>query len=331
MKTTVLCIGDQHVQDSNLIDIDMAFKRIIKIVRKIKPTFIVCMGDMLHNHEKISVTPFNRALYFLDELSKLSLTYILIGNHDYKNNTQFLSDNHPFNSLKKWNNVVVVDKVIINEHNGLKFCFCPYVYPGRFVEALNTNKNKWEICKCIFAHQEFNGCKMGAFISENGDKWDTSYPLVISGHIHEHQIIDNIFYTGSMMQNGFAEQDDKKIWLFKFKTTKFSYISFDLKLRKKMIKYIHLDDLPFFNIKDFDKVVLKLNIKGENTKINSFRSSKKYKEIIDSGIKISFTPEYEDITISKNINGKTYIDILYELIENNKDSKKLLKRIISNL
>ena len=77
-----------------------------------------------------------------------------------------------------------------------KFLFVPYVPPGRFVEALETYKNiNWKDVDCIFAHQEFYGCKMGAILSEEGDKWESKWPLVVSGHIHSRQWINkNIYY-----------------------------------------------------------------------------------------------------------------------------------------
>ncbi len=44
--------------------------------------------------------------------------------------------------------------------------------------------------------------KMGAIESIEGDKWDHSFPLVISGHIHSEQRPQkNIFYPGSVIQH----------------------------------------------------------------------------------------------------------------------------------
>ena len=106
-------------------------------------------------------------------LSSYSTTYILVGNHDYISNTQFLTTNHWMNAMKEWKNVVIVDKVIQQNINDLSFVFVPYVFPGRFQEALNTihidGINK---ISCIFAHQEFKGCKLGAILSDIGDVWD---------------------------------------------------------------------------------------------------------------------------------------------------------------
>ena len=37
---------------------------------------------------------------------------LLVGNHDYINNQQFLTNNHWMNAMKDWNNVTIIDKVI---------------------------------------------------------------------------------------------------------------------------------------------------------------------------------------------------------------------------
>ncbi len=83
----------------------------------------------------------------------------------------------------------------------------PYVPPGRFVEALNIIDNEWwKNVNCIFAHQEFYGCKMGAIESIEGDKWDHSFPLVISGHIHSEQRLKKIFFIQEVLFNMHLEK-----------------------------------------------------------------------------------------------------------------------------
>ena len=101
--------------------------------------------------------------------------------------------------------------------NNEKFIFVPYVPPGRFEEALRTLKDDWISASCIFAHQEFAGCKMGAIVSIEGDKWDIKNPIVISGHIHsKQQPQKNIYYSGSAMQHAFGESAKNIIAFFSF-------------------------------------------------------------------------------------------------------------------
>ena len=46
------------------------------------------------------------------------------------------SESHWLNGMKKWENVVIVDKVIEYKQSEFKFIFLPYVQPQRFEEAL---------------------------------------------------------------------------------------------------------------------------------------------------------------------------------------------------
>ena len=69
----------------------------------------------------------------------------------------------------------------------------------------------------IFSHQEFSGCKMGAIISIEGDKWSLDYPHIVSGHIHSRQIPQkNIYYPGAAMQHAFGESEKNIIAFLKY-------------------------------------------------------------------------------------------------------------------
>ena len=106
---------------------------IVKHVRERKPDMIVVLGDVLDRHETIHVSPLTRATKFLCQLMEIGRTFVLIGNHDLKNNQQFLSNEHPFDSLKYWGpNMTVIDTTTSIMINGHIFTFVPYVPPGRF-------------------------------------------------------------------------------------------------------------------------------------------------------------------------------------------------------
>ncbi len=52
-------------------------------------------------------------------------------------------------------------------------------------------------------------------------KWDHSFPLVISGHIHSEQRPQkNIFYPGSVIQHAFGESEDNGLLLLIFNGSK---------------------------------------------------------------------------------------------------------------
>jgi DNA repair exonuclease SbcCD nuclease subunit len=231
MSLVGLVIGDPHFSLSNIKEVDTFIEKSVRAVRLFKPDFVVCAGDCLDSHEKCHMEPFIRAMRFLSELAKHTPTFLTVGNHDRKNNSDFMSDDHFFTGLKHCPNLTIVDKAIKQEIVSKKdptvkgnFLFVPYVYPGRFYEALDTIdlsefEDTWRspYIDAIFCHQEFRGVQMGPFKSEIGDIWDVSWPLVISGHIHEYQVLQsNMIYVGTPMQHTFSEKLDKAIVMFNF-------------------------------------------------------------------------------------------------------------------
>ena len=189
-EVNILFIGDPHIKADNIPESDLLINDIISKIKNIKPDLCIIGGDLMHYHEKLYTIPLNKAYEFVKRCSYEVPTYVLVGNHDMINNQQFLTENHWMNGMKTWKeDVHIIDKV---KHISLKnhnFMLCPYVYPGRFVEALDTIKEQfnWKDANIIFAHQEFKGCKMGAITSIEGDEWEESNPMVISGHIHNKQ------------------------------------------------------------------------------------------------------------------------------------------------
>ena len=100
----VLTIGDPHFKVSNVPESEAMTKNLIEIAKQMKPDLIVCLGDILDRHETIHVTPLTLSIQFLEELEQIAPLYTIIGNHDRPNNSDFMSDQHPFNALKQWKN-----------------------------------------------------------------------------------------------------------------------------------------------------------------------------------------------------------------------------------
>lgn len=287
-KCTCIVVGDPHFKTSNVSECRVLIERVCRAVDKLKPDFVVCLGDLLHTHETYHETPFNLAIDFMAQLSDRCLTFLLVGNHDYCNASQFCTDRHPYNALKRWGDrMVVVDRTTVYPLGDYEFVFVPYVPPGRFLEALRTY-DMWDTADCIFAHQEFYGCKMGAITSTIGDRWDADYPMVISGHIHNAQRLGNVHYVGSAMQHAFGETDDKRIWLCTFDDSRdepFSYKRINLGLQRKRIVYVTPDQLREFDAKKYEKDSVKLSVRC---------SPEEYKAL-------SSTPAFESISKNPNV------------------------------
>ena len=291
MTVTVLCIGDPHIQVSNILETDLLIKSLINLAKEKQPDLIIVLGDVLHTHERLHTIALNKAYEMIDKLRLISKTYVLVGNHDMINNQVFLNENHWLSGMKEWSNTVIVDKVLFETIKEEKFVFIPYVPTGRFQEALNTIDDEWKDASCIFAHQEFAGCKMGAIVSVEGDKWPISYPHIVSGHIHSRQIPqENIYYTGSAMQHAFGESEKNIIAFLTFKNAKYDREEIDLQLPRKKIVYMDVEDLDTYNVPESEDT-LKVTVSGNYDQFKALKKTKKYKNLLDKGVKVIFKPK----------------------------------------
>jgi DNA repair exonuclease SbcCD nuclease subunit len=368
---TALCIGDVHIQTTNIIqtkEFIIKLKQLLTSSESDDIDIVILMGDILHSHERLHTVAFNYANELFTMVSELKKTYILVGNHDLINNSQFLTSNHWMNCFKGRENITIVDDIKNVTHNEINITLCPFVPDGRFIEALTNSESNslWRSSECIFAHQLFDGAKMGAIVAEGVEKWDEKYPLVISGHIHDKQRVQpNLYYTGSSVQHAFGESSDKtllKIKLFKRKEERVDnsldegrfdnpfYSEIDLDLPKKKIIYLSIDELEKFDIDSInstDKTEYKLTIDGLYEEFTAFRKSNDYKRIIKKGIKIvfkhkrafilekkeQFKREDGDIDNDKPYyTKKSFNKILEELIkkENNPFLDELMSSVVMN-
>jgi DNA repair exonuclease SbcCD nuclease subunit len=281
-----LFIGDPHIKLDNLDDIDLFYSKLELVIKQRKPDYIIIGGDLMHYHERLYTSPLNRAFNFVRDLSTHAKTYVLVGNHDMINNQQFLTDNHWMNAMKKWgDNVIVVDTVCSIQNNDKFALLCPYVPPGMFRTALETStETTWQESSIIFAHQEFRGCKMGAIISESGDVWDDTLPLVISGHIHEKQRIGKkIYYSGSALQHSFGESEEN---IIVFVDWNGNIEEINLGLPRKKIVNVDVKNIDKIKLSKDDK--LRVNVKATTEEIKTLKQTQEYKELIESGVKVHF-------------------------------------------
>jgi len=337
MRTSVIFIGDPHFQVSNIEEVEIFVTRITDLVTERKPDIVVIGGDLLHTHERLHTIALNKAYDFVDKMRKITKTYVLVGNHDYIQNQQFLTDNHWMNAMKDWKNTVIVDKVIVEVMNNEKLVFTPYVPPGRFEDALNTIGDDWKDASCIFAHQEFYGCKMGAIVSEEGDKWPLDNPYVVSGHIHSRQIPqENIYYSGSAMQHAFGESEKNIIACLEIQNRKYTLDEVDLSLPRKKIVYVDTETIDDFVIPTDTEDKIKVSVSGNYNEFKALKKSKKYKEMVKKGVKVVFKPKRLDTTITKentidNIEDERveFMSILDSII--NKEKNEYLKKIYNDI
>lgn len=332
----VLTIGDPHFKVSNTRETDEMTTKICDLAKDIQPDFIVCLGDILDRHETIHVSPLMRATYFLKSLSDIAPLYAVIGNHDRPNNSNFLTNEHPFNSLKLWKNTTVVDKVIENTVDNYRFVFVPYVPPGRFNEALETIENPLQNTTAIFSHQEYKGAKMGAIVSEIGDEWPLENPLVISGHIHDFdELQSNLFYVGTPIQHAFGDKSDKTVSLYTFYPDKhFQHERIDLGLMKKEIVYLKPEQVPTYEPPE--NSMIKVVIRGTSSEIKAVMKLTKIKELQKKGVKVSYKHLGDDTVEDNPDQAETYrhmryLERLHHEISNDHSQLKWFEKLFGKI
>jgi Calcineurin-like phosphoesterase len=216
---SILVIGDPHFKLTNRLQMDVVVDECVRVARERKPTFIVCLGDVLDRFSTIREEPLNQALGFFHRLLEHADLFVLVGNHDRPNNATFCTAEHPFNACKHWAgghrlHIIDTPRVFIMP-SCRTYTFVPYVPNGRFAEALSLPSAKgWENSEFIFAHQDFKGAVYNGLASATGDDWNDELPMVISGHIHDYQELPGVIYPGSPIQHAASESKDKTLfWL----------------------------------------------------------------------------------------------------------------------
>ncbi len=330
-----LAIGDPHFIESNAFNILDYIKKILLIIKDNKPDFVVVLGDLLDSFEKVNTLALNLAIDFIKSIANKCAVYLIIGNHDYINNQQFLTENHPFKSLKGLYNINICDHVMVETFStnkqDYKFVFCPYVPPGRFEEALNTcltseDDMVWSDATCIFAHQEFYGCSYNPTTpSTDGDVWPVEYPLVISGHIHTEGFLqDNIYYPGNSIQKNYHDSPSKTIALVDFNDN-IEISKIKIVLKQKKMYSVNIENINDFKPEKNVQGILTINSTDHQQKV--FRKSAKFKELSnpENNLIIVFSKPY--------IESKP-LELLHELkmVDENQDNTLLfiLEKMIEN-
>jgi DNA repair exonuclease SbcCD nuclease subunit len=343
MSIKIFVIGDPHFKINNVEETNEMCEKILFHLEQTQPHAVICLGDVLDRHETIHVGPLLRSIDFFQKISSKFPLYILIGNHDRPSNQVFLTEEHPFTALKMWKNTWIVDKVMENEIQGNKFLFVPYVAPGRFMEAIQKEKeqNLEEYC-CIFAHQEFLGAKMGMCESTIGDPWPLENPLVVSGHIHDFdQLAPNLIYTGTPIQHAFGDREDKGVFIFEFtsqgsskgSSKGFHFRKIDLDLPKKKIIKVSFSEVSLLKKLD-QQSYYKIVISGtpeelKTLKLNQILQNHPRCKIVYKTISSSLDQMNREV----EMDSKGFLELLYDEIERKEDfeERQELREMVQEL
>jgi len=212
----LLCVGDPHFKLENMEAAGRMAEFCVRECTQRGIRGVAVLGDLLHYHRKLHAQCMTKAIKFLRDLLDAGLeVVVIVGNHDMLSNQTYLDpEGHWLGALKHWKEhgssfwVVDMPQEIEMVKSGVRVATCPYVPPGRLLEAMDSVlAPQWkERADLVLAHQELLGAKMGAMVSESGDVWEDDWPLLVSGHIHDRQWVGKrAYYPGSSMQHTISE------------------------------------------------------------------------------------------------------------------------------
>jgi DNA repair exonuclease SbcCD nuclease subunit len=265
----ILIVGDPHFMKHNSYETDQLKNEIEKLYNQHQIEYTVILGDVLDGFGEIKMLPYNRAIEFLEICQERSKhLFIIVGNHDRINQVDFLTTKSSLRALKKWPNTTVVDIPLSYTFKcGKRALFVPYVYPGRFLEALKEYSFNIEDFDIVFSHQEYGGIKLdNGPISESKDVYLSTYPLCFNGHIHTYSKNNNLINVGTPYNKDFGDTIESKSVMM-LELDKLNYERIFLNIRKKKTVIIEFNNLEQFILED--NCLTRLTIRGDASVIMS--------------------------------------------------------------
>lgn len=278
--TKILSIGDIHLKNSSLPDFPFLEGELGRIIEESQPDVIVLHGDLFNDFEKMSLPVWNTALRLIGYLADLADVYILVGNHDMLNASAYCTDHHYLNAFKTWENVKVVDRPQVFEIGGHQVLMTCYMPPGKLVEYIAQNlADQISNIKAVFAHQELLGCKMGAIVSEHGDDWPSQYPMIVTGHIHDFEVLrPNAIIVGTPCFTSFGETTDRFILELTLQPDKIFTTKHKMHMPRRITIKTDVAGLSEIAL-NHPKDLIRILVEDYESKIETFKKSKKYKTL----------------------------------------------------
>lgn len=239
-------VGDLHasISASNLEDVGEIFNLLDESIEQDETIQIVCfVGDIFHTHSVIRQEP---AYYVRRQFERITKKYkgrnrkirwiVMAGNHDYSTPSAVVSDNAV--------RLVLADLVeVVDDYRGTP-CYMK-VGPFAFVPFMGENEVFVSVCSqgdvddILVCHQTFDGSKYeNQHTAANGVSQNLiPQKLVISGHIHMNQILENehnkVVYIGTPRALTANETNQRKyIWKFDSGTRNFVAIKTDDRVKQ---------------------------------------------------------------------------------------------------
>lgn len=178
----VLVVGDVHVRDDVLSEIEDWANELVDIILKHEVHFLVLLGDTFHYHSRLTMKSIGCITdQILVKLARHTNLVMLVGNHERESSNVLLPKLHSFYMLTALQDafpiVLPFEIVARSSYNvQMRALMLPFVPNGQFWTVAFVAAWCYGICtdekpvSVIFAHQDFEGSTHSATqISFNGD------------------------------------------------------------------------------------------------------------------------------------------------------------------
>jgi DNA repair exonuclease SbcCD nuclease subunit len=220
MSTKILRIGDPHIKPSNVEECEKLMHFIADTIRVERPNRVEIMGDLFHTHSIVHLSVLEFWDGWLDVLivDPEIEVFVLVGNHDKATTEEF-----SFSALSVFKHMRAKNlKICELPRVDGPFAYVPYYHnPQTFIEIANNCAK--EGAKVLVCHQTFDGSyyENGFYAPDGIDASKLHFDLIISGHIHTRQELNNvatgqkIIYPGTPKWDTSSDaNEDKGIWLY---------------------------------------------------------------------------------------------------------------------
>lgn len=168
-------------------------------------------GDLFHDRRSIAVECLAATHALFNDYAKRVKIIAYPGNHCRSTRSP---KSHSL-SILKGTGTVIVDRPLVLRVRDIRVAIIPYMWNRvELVRALKTARN----ADVVMMHQGVQGVESRSGFVLQGEPLKKSdlpkEPLIVSGHIHEHQwITDNFVYSGSPLQLDWGDAGEEKGFL----------------------------------------------------------------------------------------------------------------------
>lgn len=208
---SVLRVGDPHVKINNLDEAEKLMEFVLMQAVLFQVNRIELLGDLFHTHAIVRVEIMAFWERWLDKLSDLFETVVLVGNHD-----QIGDYGSKLNALSIFKRLDKVTLIIVDSPMVLgPIAYVPYIHHEE--EFIAASNNLYEMgARFLVCHQTWEGSKYdnGMYAPDGFDPEKSLFTMIASGHIHARQRFGKIIYPGTAKWDTNSDANEEKgLWL----------------------------------------------------------------------------------------------------------------------